>query len=192
MTIEYWYINLNASAERRKAFDNKKLPFKRWVAVNGNELQIKATKSSWNIENGKLGCYLSMLTFLMYAQEHIKSDRILLVEDDAILPNNIVQLCEEQYPNGWDMIYFYNFMEDPKKEYTKDVLGKKLYKSNYPIGNVALLINTDSVYKVLNTLRVADMHKDHQIASAIQKGKINAYSILPNIVSLSSHKSDIC
>jgi GR25 family glycosyltransferase involved in LPS biosynthesis len=192
MTVDYWYINLSVSSERRKAFDNKELPFKRWSGVNGNELQIKATKSSWHVENGKLGCYLSMLTFLMYAQEHIKTDRVLVVEDDAILPSNIKEFCEEHYPENWDMIYFYNFMEDHNKTFVRDILGKKLYKSDYPIGNVALLINMKSINKILNCLKVVEMHKDHQIATAIQNKKINAYSVLPNIVSLTSHKSTIC
>lgn len=190
--VDYWYINLDSSKERKKHIESLALPFKRWVAINGKDLSIKATSATWNVEGGKLGCYLSFLSFFMYAQEHTKSDRIFLIEDDVKLPNDIEVYINHEYPIDWDMVYFYNFEQDKGATEIEKINGKSLVKSKYPIGNPALLLNVSSLHKLISALSKVDKHKDHQIATAISEGKINAYAIVPNIISLEGLKSTIC
>lgn len=190
--VEYWYINLDISKERRKHIESHPLPFKRWSAINGKELSIKATSATWNVEGGKLGCYLSFLSFFMYAKEHIKAERIFLIEDDVNLPKDIEQYVSHQYPKDWDMVYYYNFEQDKGATEIDKINGKSLVKSKYPIGNPALLLNVSSLDKLINALSKVDKHKDHQLATAISNGGINAYSIVPNVISLEGLKSTIC
>lgn len=118
MSFVTFMINLDRAVERRAEMEEQlnrlALPFTRIPAVLGDALDepiVGFDERGFNIRTGKhknkreIGCYFSHLkvieAFLQTDAEHA-----LVLEDDAVLPTNLLQLLNSAIEHGdkWDLL----------------------------------------------------------------------------------------
>jgi len=114
-----YLINLDRAVERlermKKEFEKTGIDYERISAVDAKNLKgdeyIVKNKYDRDLISGEIGCYLSHVETL---QKFLESDYEfgLIIEDDAILPENLKSIIEEtlsQYDeldqkNRWDVL----------------------------------------------------------------------------------------
>jgi GR25 family glycosyltransferase involved in LPS biosynthesis len=108
------YLNLDKRLDRKQLMEEQfeKLGWtvERITAVEGNPMRWKPLEWAGRPESipGGMGCTASHLSALDYAKDK-KAKRILILEDDCILDDNINEKFAdliEQVPKDWDLLYF--------------------------------------------------------------------------------------
>ena len=118
MNFATYLINLDRATERLAAMETQlkqlELPYTRIPAVLGNTLEEPIDgfdERAYNIRTGKqrnlgeIGCYFSHLK-VMEAFLETAADHALVLEDDAVLPKELISLLESSLPHQdtWDLL----------------------------------------------------------------------------------------
>jgi len=105
------------------------------------------------IDNGAVGCYASHLKTLKIFDES-NEPAALILEDDALLPANIMQILNDMLatlPSGWDFVHL---AKPPVRAYKPIAVlpcGRRLVRySRMPPGAAGYLISKAGAVKLLN------------------------------------------
>lgn len=115
-----------------------------------------------------------------------RHDVVLILEDDAILHKNFVQLVEEtlkEVPSNWDFIFLGSGWSETQPNWTK-VANKSLYKKEHPAARCtdSYMLNFSSAYRLLKTLTPMHGPIDWELDRHMQAYGMNVYWRDPPIV----------
>ena len=198
-----FYINLKKDAERKREITKnlKTLDFKNYECFDALDGSILASQYTTQLDNGSLGCGFSHKRVL---EENIGSDvHLHIIEDDVILhkylPNTFDNIKDKI---EWDIIYtdiyfsllspgdFYLLNEKYKRYKEKSEISVVNLKGIAFSGANSYFVNKHSIKKLHDALS-GDWYKhskhDTYINSLVQKGKLNAYVIIPFVSTFSKH-----
>jgi GR25 family glycosyltransferase involved in LPS biosynthesis len=182
-------INLDSRPDRweraKELFDQHGLDVERVSGINGSQLGLDFGPE---IKEGAIGCSLSHLFTIKYAQQN-NLDNFLLLEDDVEFDDEINQKFFsyiDQVPDDWEMLYLggQHFHGMNLKQ-----VNENIFKCEYTLAAQSVGIrNTlyqrliDKVMNIskINDIHYAEMHKD-----------INAYVIVPHLTWQRVSYSDI-
>ena len=182
-------INLDSRPDRwklaKELFDQHGLDVERVPGINGSKLKLNFGPE---IKEGAMGCSLSHLFTIKYAQQN-KLDNFLLLEDDVEFDDELNQKFSSyinQVPNDWDMLYLggQHFHGMNLKQ-----INENIFKCEYTLAAQSVGIRNTLYQKFIDKL--IDITKPCDVHYAESHKEINAYVIIPHLTWQKNSYSDI-
>jgi len=187
--LKIYFINMDVNKDRWEKCKNKLPNFHRFNAINGKELEIEKLRKygilneseNWKgrLKAGTIGCALSHIKVMSLIKNQ-KEKYGLILEDDAIIPDNFISKLknlEPYFPPYWDIIYLGGCNISGRKYNEKFLIPE--IKSGHNYCCHAILFNKENVDKVINILTPIEKPIDLQLRSNFDK--IKAYFVYPSM-----------
>lgn len=193
-------INLDKDKERlekiNKSLTGQNISYERIPGVLGSKVGSSPHLSSlcnWFCTDGIKGCALSHHTAWKYMIERGYS-RILILEDDAIIPDNFdekVRHIMGRLPDDYEMVFlgcrYFCRNQNLTEQVGHKVMGtapeqftEEIVRVNGSLGSHAILYTRSAVEKFVN--ESITTHIDVQLQNWIRAKNIRAYGVSPEIV----------
>lgn len=181
---DIYVISMPKSKDRRKYILNTlRYRFKFFDAFDGktlsndikDKLSQKDKNGKYKASDGQIGCLLSHFTLWKQLQNNDKP--VLILEDDVIIKDDINKF---KPPKDFDILYFGSCYEMP----TKKVIDN-IYKSENPICMHGYLISKQGREKMIKFFENNKIDKDfdnYYVDNLFKKGKLNCYTVMPNVI----------
>ncbi len=187
-----WVINMDKNKERlekiKKNFDNLKLKFNRFKAIDGKELnkhQIDNTTTSLcqNLlcNRGMVGCALSHKELWKQLIDDVNTEYYLILEDDSIITNNSIDIIKKIEPKMLE--YSIDFLNLGCIHGGCAIIKTEFKIDNYefgkpilPLGMIGYIITKKCALKLLNYFEKINYHIDYEILFKHLLNNINYYS----------------
>jgi len=195
-----YYINLNRRPDRRRHIEEQLSKFNlsgtRVQAADGKYLKWKKEYGIWSKtwNEGAFGCCLSHRQALTHARDN-KFENILILEDDAILADNFIDVLEKAWnslPEHWHMLYLsanHGRKGMPMYPTKADRISNNLFKLKGSYTTHAIILNKISFDIILNHLSAPYGPLD--IFYSLYQKVFPCYVCNPGLASQMSGHSDI-
>ncbi|WP_316736070.1 glycosyltransferase family 25 protein [Pedobacter aquatilis] len=184
-----YLVNLKRRPDRLDEFYKnnaayvKNLDIEVFEAIEGKLVQ----DDEWKFNKGALGCWKSHIELLKIIEKS-DFDKVLILEDDALIVDKKSLECEEVknfiIEEKWDMFYFgFEHFKPPS------LLSENIQKLNWALQTHAYAVNRASVSKII---RYAEMRK-YWIDGIFAEihSFMNCYATTKNTIIQTASKSDI-
>jgi GR25 family glycosyltransferase involved in LPS biosynthesis len=189
---DIYVINLDRSVDRLASIYNQ-LPFnfRRFTAIEGNDLNIKDMYAEGKITNknltrGMVGCYMSHVSLW----ENIVRDNkpAIIFEDDIrsrnkfTLTNDIEKLLR-MIPDDWDLILLgYHDFKTNRGTVNKKIINSTICKlSGWLTGLHAYIIKPETVEKYLRVASPISDQIDHTLSNKVYPS-LNIYGPIDSVL----------
>ena len=181
-------INLNKRIERWENVERQlklaNINVTRFEGIDGENLPLKNSLLS-----GELGCLYSHIEVIKDAKRN-EYQKILILEDDIILPKNINKVLEEikNIPWDWKLLY----LGASQLDWTDiELTDKKYYKCKNTYGTFAYSIDCSLFDEIIATAQKFNKPIDICLTELQNKYKENSFVLYPNLIISDTRTSDI-
>ena len=173
-----YIINLDKDKQRMdtisKELNRENINFKRFSAINGNDLDIKSEKCkkyftddiTKELKPGQMGCSLSHITIWEEIASNNNNNMYMIMEDDANVPRNFnkdIMKYVNEMPKNWDMLLLGANRLIGKKYSNNLLYTDKSIKRNGNYGLYAYIIKPNTAKKLLRTCEKMNKTIDHYL-----------------------------
>ena len=190
--IDYYVINMDKDKERWKYYalwnkNHSEINIQRFPGIYGKDVDRDKLIKNGELSNdnkildGQLGCALSHIELWKHS---LKSDKpyLLVLEDDAILPDDLskkIEELEEYLPKKWDIV-FLGGCNIYGKKYNEKMIIPTRYDKRYNLCLHAVLINKKCIPKLLKIMTPMNIPIDNQIRDNYKI--LDVYYHNPNLI----------
>lgn len=151
-----------------------------------NKLLDKNWENSYLREfPGTRGCALSHLLILKYIQKNKIYEDILIIEDDALINKNFLELIPTKFPDDYDIFIMHTYgLENYEKittEVSKNIKKVTVYNKNYDaMSSYTYFINGRNIDKIVKEVIPLKWQIDISLTGGVNKN-INTYILNPEL-----------
>jgi len=192
--LQIYCINLDSNKDRWQKIQNyinkNNIAITRFPAFNGKSLnkQELINKNildpNSNMGPGQIGCFYSHLN-VMHIIKNQDKDYGLILEDDVILPDNLLNIIDDlglsYFPDDFDIIFLGGCNIKGKKYNEKLIIPTDNYDS-YNLCCHAMLFKKSNINKVIDILTPMNEPIDNQLRNHFDNGKLKVFYVNPNII----------
>jgi len=196
------FLKNNTELNHFKAIDTRKLDTRIFDVIPNIErfLNNKDNEDGYNTRYkdeiihdrrklGSLGCTLSHISLLKNMIKN-NDEFVCVLEDDAILDKQFfekIQKALNDVPEDWDIIFLgfscaYSHDNRCKKNDSIKKIKDNIHSINYIYGSYGYLINNKGARKIIDNIYPIWWHVDTMYSFLIQKGILNSYCTIPNLI----------
>lgn len=206
--MNYYVINLETATDRLsnidKYFQNNKLEYNVFKAINGKELKLspiifhpyflnRNSLQLFNNYRGSIACSLSHIKLWKQILNNSKDDINVILEDDIKFDNLFEQKIKyyiSRLPPDWDVLYLGRKYLSGKKVNKYFIKGHKISKRGYNVSSYGYVLKKKGSKKLLNIVYpLTNIEQDLTLRQNLDK--YNAYFLIKPIVFHENFKSCI-
>ena len=203
-------INLKKDTERMESITTQlkaqNIDFERFEAYDGNDIKDDDNRltsfCAKNCPSGIKGCAISHRTLWETIIEE-KYERVLILEDDALLNSNLdteLQLSWTNVPNDFDIVYLgdtfycgdtslYNRAVSVIGGFKVEQITDELLKTEGCGGLYGYMISYKGAKQLLK--EQINFHVDDYVIQQVKKHKLNAYAYHPVLIEADNEDSNL-